>query len=66
MATIIFQGTVNQNVTRVVDLGAGMVPRVVVEIAQPPDHMGGIGWSTLDPIPGATLGMLLLAAHVIT
>ena len=66
MATIIFQGTVLNQVTRVVDMGSGVVPRVYVELAQPPDHMGGVGWSVLDPIPGATLGALLLAAHVIT
>lgn len=66
MATVIFQGTVLNQVMRVIDMGSPMVPRVFVEVAQQPDHMGTIGWSTLDPIPGATLGALLLAAHVIT
>lgn len=66
MATIIFSGPVQGNTLRVVDMGTGSNPRVVVEVQQPPDSMGARGWSTMDPIPGATLAALLLASHVIT
>ncbi|HZM54127.1 MAG TPA: hypothetical protein VFC03_03785 [Acidimicrobiales bacterium] len=66
MATILFSGPVLANTLRVIDLGAGQVPRVIVEQQQPADAMGGHGWSPMDPIPRATLEALLLAAHVIT
>jgi hypothetical protein len=65
MAAVIFNGVVLANTMRVVDMGAGQNPRVIVEIRQPADAMGGQGWAGLDPIPRATLEALLLAAHVI-
>jgi hypothetical protein len=66
MASVIFSGMVLQQQTRVVDLGAGATPRILVELQQPIDGMGGHGWTSLDPIPRAVLEALLLAAHVIT
>jgi hypothetical protein len=66
MAIVIFTGPVGGQTMRVVDMGAGQLPRVVVELQQPADAMGGHGWAPLDPIPALTLGALLLAAHVIT
>jgi hypothetical protein len=66
MATVLFSGPVLQQVTRVVDIGAGANPRIVVELQQPVDAMGGHGWTQLDPIPRVTLEALLLAAHLIT
>jgi hypothetical protein len=66
MASVIFSGVVLGGTMRVVDLGAGAVPRVVVEQQQSADAMGGHGWGPVDPIPRATLEALLLAAHVIT
>jgi hypothetical protein len=66
MATVIFSGLVQTNTLRVVDMGVGTTPRIIVEQRQPPDAMGGFGWSPLDPIPRATLEALLIAAHVIT
>lgn len=66
MATILFSGPVLASTLRVVDLGVGQVPRVIVEIQQPVDAMGTRGWGAMDPIPRATLEALLLAAHVIT
>jgi hypothetical protein len=65
VASVIFSGPVQNATLRVVDLGVGQTPRVVVESQQPADAMGGRGWTVLDPIPGATLGALLLAAGVI-
>ncbi len=66
MANVIFSGPVGGQTMRVVDMGAGQLPRVVVELMQPADAMGARGWAPLDPIPGLTLGALLLAAHVIS
>lgn len=66
MANVIFSGVVLASTMRVVDLGAAAVPRIIVEIRQSPDAMGGFGWSPMDPIPRATLEALLIAAHVIT
>jgi hypothetical protein len=66
MAVVIFSGAVSGQTMRVVDMGAGQTPRVVVEVQMVADAMGGRGWGPVDPIPGATLGALLLAAHVIT
>jgi hypothetical protein len=66
MATVIFSGAVQANTMRVVDMGAGQTPRIIVEIRQPADAMGGMGWGQLDPIPRGTLEALLLAAHVIS
>lgn len=65
MATVLFSGPVTGNTLRVVDLGAGTTPRIVVEVRLPADAMGGLGWSPFDPIPRATLEALLLAAGVI-
>lgn len=65
MANVIFSGPVLNQTLRVVDHGAGTDPRIVVEVQQPPDAMGGRGWSKLDPIPRDTLQALLIAAHVI-
>jgi hypothetical protein len=65
VAAIIFSGLVLTNTLRVVDLGVGQVPRIIVEQRQPADAMGGFGWTQLEPIPRATLEALLLAAHVI-
>lgn len=66
MAAVIFQGEVLDQLVRVVDGGSGTVPRIVVEIQQSPDAMGGRGWSNLDPIPRETLEQLLIASGVIT
>lgn len=66
MAVVLFSGAVLSSTMRVVDLGAGAVPRVIVEQQQQVDAMGGHGWAGVDPIPRATLEALLLAAHVIT
>jgi hypothetical protein len=66
LAQVLFAGPVLANTLRVVDLGAGATPRVVVEQQQPADALGSHGWAPLDPIPRATLEGLLLAAHVIT
>jgi hypothetical protein len=65
MATILFSGLVANATTRVVDKGAGVEPRLFVELQQPPDAMGTQGWSSLDPIPRATLEALLLATGTI-
>lgn len=65
MASVIFSGTVLGQVTRVVDLGAGTNPRLVVELQLPPDAMGGRGWGMLDPIPRTVFEALLIAAHVV-
>ena len=66
MANVIFSGAVGGQTMRVVDMGTGQLPRVVVELQQTADAMGGRGWAPLDPIPALTLGALLLAAHVIS
>jgi hypothetical protein len=66
MAVVIFSGPVGQATMRVVDMGAGLTPRIIVEQQQIPDAMGTRGWSSMDPIPRATLEALLIAAHVIT
>jgi hypothetical protein len=66
VASVIFSGIVLQQTIRVVDLGSPSTPRIVVEIRQPADSLGGYGWATMDPISRATLEALLLAAHVIT
>jgi hypothetical protein len=66
VATILFNGLVLSNTLRVIDMGAGATPRIIVEQRWAADAMGGFGWSSLDPIPRATLEALLLAAHVIT
>lgn len=66
MAVVLFSGPVLTQTLRVIDLGAGQVPRILVEQQQPADAMGGHGWAPMDPIPRPTLEALLLAAHVIT
>lgn len=66
MATILFQGPVLVDTMRVVDNGAGAPQRLVVEIRQPPDAMGGQGWLAHDTISVAQLAALLIGAHVIT
>lgn len=66
MAVVIFSGLVGQQTLRVVDMGTGVAPRIIVEQRQSADAMGGFGWSIMDPIPRATLEQLLLASHVIT
>lgn len=66
MATVLFSGAVLTQVIRVVDMGTGQTPRILVELQQPADAMGGHGWSPMDPIPRPTLEALLIAAHVIT
>lgn len=65
MASVIFSGVVLTNTMRVVDNGTGTAPRIIVEVRQPADAMGGFGWSPFDPIPRATLEALLLASGVI-
>jgi hypothetical protein len=66
VAVVVFSGPVQTMTLRVVDLGSGQSPRVVVEMRQPPDAMGGTGWAQMDPIPRATLEALLIASHVIS
>jgi hypothetical protein len=66
MATIIFSGVVLTETLRVVDMGVGTSPRIIVEMQQQPDAMGSRGWSSRDSISQRTLEALLLAAHVIT
>jgi hypothetical protein len=66
VANVIFQGQVLGQLMRVVDLGAGLTPRLIVESQQPPDAMGGHGWAPNDPITRATFEALLIAAHIVT
>lgn len=65
MAVVLFSGPVLSQTIRVVDEGVGTNPRVIVEVQQSADAMGGRGWLPVDPISRATLEALLLAAHVI-
>ena len=46
--TIAWQGTVPSGTYRVVDLGAGQDPRVVIERQQPADALGGVGWQRVN------------------
>lgn len=66
MASIIWSGVVANSTLRVIDLGVGNAPRLVVESQQPADAMGTHGWSRFDPIPGVVFEGILLAAGVIT
>lgn len=65
MAVVIFNQLVLGTTTRVVDLGAGTNPRLVVEIQQFADAMGGRGWSALDPVPRAVFEALLVQSGVV-
>lgn len=65
MAAVIFMQTVLGTPTRVVDLGTGLTPRLIVEIQGGADAMGGRGWSGMDPIPRAVFEALLIQAGVV-
>lgn len=65
VATILFSGLVAGQAMRVVDRGAGAVPRLVVEQQQPADAMGTFGWSQVDPIPRQTFEALLVNSGVV-
>jgi hypothetical protein len=66
MARVVFSGPIQNDVIRVVDNGAGTNPRLIVEVQQPPDAMGGRGWTPLNPISREQFEALMIAAHVIT
>lgn len=65
MAAIIFTGAVLNQTLRVVDIGVGSHPRLVVESQQLPDAMGARGWVMVDPIPQPMFEALLIASHVV-
>lgn len=66
MAAVIFSGVVLGQMMRVVDKGAGLAPRLVIEQRSGADAMGTFGWSTVDPISRALFEALLLASGVVT
>jgi hypothetical protein len=41
-------GVVAETTYRLVDLGAGATPRLILEQQQPPDSMGGVGWARIS------------------
>jgi hypothetical protein len=65
MAAILWSGPIDTATYRVVDLGAGQVPRLLVEVQAPPDAMGGRGWTAFEPIPRAVFEQLLLKSGVV-
>jgi hypothetical protein len=65
MAAIIWTGAIQNQTLRVVDLGVGSAPRLIVEQRQPPDAMGGMGWVPMDPIPRSVFEGILLASGVV-
>jgi hypothetical protein len=64
-ARVAWQGQIAGATYRVIDLGAGLTPRVMVEIQAPADAMGGHGWQRFEPIPRDIFEAMLIAAGVI-
>jgi hypothetical protein len=62
---VIWTGLIGESTYRVVDLGPGLAVRLIVEIRQPPDAMGGFGWARFDPIPSHVFQAMLLASGVV-
>jgi hypothetical protein len=65
MAAVLWSGAIDTSTYRVVDLGAGQNPRLVVEVQSPPDAMGARGWSPFDPIPRPVFEQLLVKSGVV-
>jgi len=62
----IWIGEIDALTYRVVDLGPGTAERLVVESRQPPDALGGRGWTRFEPIPRRVFEQMLIAARVVT
>jgi len=45
---VLWMGEISGFTYRLVDMGAGAEPRVLLEQQQPPDAMGGTGWARID------------------
>lgn len=65
MAVVLWSGAIDAATYRVVDLGAGQTPRLVVEIQGQADAMGGRGWQAFDPIPRPVFEQLLIRSGVV-
>jgi hypothetical protein len=65
MAIVLWTGPIDNATYRVVDLGAGVNPRLVVEVQGPTDAMGGKGWAPFDPIPRPVFEQLLVKSGVV-
>jgi hypothetical protein len=66
MATVIWDGFVDQQHFRVVDAGSSVSPRLTVEMAAGPDAMGGARWQTFDPLPTRVFEGVLIGAGILT
>lgn len=66
MAVVLFTGVIVGQTMRVVDRGAGLNPRLIVELKQPDDAMGAARWAAVDPITRVQFEALLLASGVVT
>jgi hypothetical protein len=65
VAVVLWSGQIDASTYRVVDLGAGGNPRLIVEVQGPPDAMGGRGWAPFDPIPRPVFEQLLVKSGVV-
>jgi hypothetical protein len=65
MATVLWTGQIAEGGFRVVDMGAGQTPRLIVEQQSPADAMGGHGWNRFEPIPRDVFEGILIAAGVV-
>jgi len=65
VASIIWSGTIDAQLFRVVDAGAGNSPRLTVELQATPDAMGVPRWQAYDPLPIAVFEGILLSAGVV-
>lgn len=65
MAVVLWSGLIGTDTYRVVDLGAGTTPRLVVEVQAATDAMGGHGWNRFDPIPRDVFEALLIRSGVV-
>jgi hypothetical protein len=66
MATLVWSRTINTVPTRLVDLGSGQTPRIIVEAAHSNDSLGAPVWSQADYATVVQLvAELLLARGII-
>jgi hypothetical protein len=63
---VVWNGNIEDNTYRVVDLGPQSTERLVVEMRAGPDAMGGRGWQRFEPIPRNVFEQMLIAARVVT
>lgn len=65
MATVVWTGTVDGQVVRVVDAGALAPERLIIEVQAPADAMGARGWTRQDLITRSVFQGLLIGAGVV-